>query len=83
MEHEEGDTVKWEDFIKYPNLICRMPREVRDIFGTLQELVPPTWYYDRLGTYLHWRETALKLGLITLNEISKMNNEMIHGCGGL
>jgi hypothetical protein len=75
--------VEWQALIRYQNLIPYMNPEVRDIFDTLQELIPIVWGRDRAGTFLTWREKAIDAGLLTTREVHNINNEMTHGCGGL
>ena len=79
----DRNIVAWREFVKYPNLIPNMDPRVKELFDTLQDLIPIFWERDRLGTFLHWRETALELGLITKAESQRMTSEMIHGCGGM
>lgn len=81
---EDGVTLgSWREFVKYPNLIPCMNPKIKNLFDTLQELIPIVWNRDRVGTFLHWREQALKLELITWSEYRSMGTEMIDGCGGM
>jgi hypothetical protein len=54
-----------------------------DLFDNVAELIPVIWNYDKLGTFLNWRENALNCGIINRREFDEMGDEMLNGCGGL
>lgn len=81
--HDGNIVPDWTFLIKYPNLLYRTPVQVINTLNTLQELIPITFNYDRVGTFLSWINKGKDLGLLTPLDMSKITNEMIHGCGGM
>ncbi len=81
---EDGTLVPtWHMLMGYPNLISRMPTEIRETLDALQELVPIRFYRCRLDTYLTWYREGRELGLITIEDHLKISCEMASGAGGM
>lgn len=81
---EDGTLIPtWQMLMAYPNLISKMPIEIRETLDALQQLVPIRFYRCRLDTYLAWYRKGRESGLITIEDHFKISREMIDGCGGM
>jgi len=73
----------WTILMKYPDLIPSMNKVVLETLNTLQELIPIRFYRTRLDTFLMWYREGKDAGLVTAQEDHYIQQEMIHGPGGM
>ena len=83
INFRDGQVIEWRNLVKYQDLIPSMNRRTFDLLEAMNDLVPIIYERSRLDTFLTWVRNCQELGLIDSVDKQGIQQEMIHGCGGM